>query len=365
LKILYISPGYYPRIGGVEYVVKSIAEKLARMGHEAIVLAGEPEISEPRDEDVNGVKVIRWPTWSPGEAYCIPRGRGALKSFVRDQVVDVDLIHIHSAHSVFTVCTGLTIAGTHKDARSVFTPHYHGGGHTVLRRLLWVPWRRRVLKLLKKVHVIHAVSEREKALLKLHYPEVGSKIVVIPNGVNEDVLSYRWQGQSSDYMVYAGRVERYKRLDLAVKVAKEMDLKLLVIGRGSYGDKLAKHAERMYRGSVELLDPQPREKYLGTTITSNIRSKPQQSRSLQHIHSKALARGVSVITTNIAELKIWYKQGVNTYFTYVEQETTIKYLLNNLNEVRASLCEYSHGFREAFSWDPLAEKYKDVLETIV
>ena len=44
MKILYISPGYYPRIGGVEYVVKSVAGRLVRMGHEVTVLAGELDI---------------------------------------------------------------------------------------------------------------------------------------------------------------------------------------------------------------------------------------------------------------------------------------------------------------------------------
>jgi len=29
-------------------------------------------------------------------------------------------------------------------------------------------------------------------ILASHYPEARSKIVVIPNGVDEDVLSYRW-----------------------------------------------------------------------------------------------------------------------------------------------------------------------------
>jgi len=297
LKILYISPGYYPRIGGVEYVVKSIAERLVRMGHEVTVLAGEPEISEPHDEDVNGVKVIRWPTWSPGGAYCIPRGRSALKSFVRDQVVDVDLIHIHSAHSVFTVCTGLTIAGTHKDARSVFTPHYHGGGHTVLRRLLWVPWRRWVLKLLKKVHVIHAVSEREKALLKLHYPEVGGKIVVIPNGVDEDVLSYRWQGQNSDYMVYAGRIEKYKRLELAIEVAKELNLKLLIIGKGLYREKLMRYANKVYRDGVEFLEPQPREKYLELIARARYVINPSKQEAFSIFVAEALAMGTPAVTS--------------------------------------------------------------------
>jgi glycosyltransferase involved in cell wall biosynthesis len=42
MRILLIAPSYYPHIGGVEYVVKSVAERLARAGHE--VVAGEPSI---------------------------------------------------------------------------------------------------------------------------------------------------------------------------------------------------------------------------------------------------------------------------------------------------------------------------------
>ena len=44
MKILYVSPGYHPRVGGVEYVVKSVSERLAGMGNEVAVLAGEPGI---------------------------------------------------------------------------------------------------------------------------------------------------------------------------------------------------------------------------------------------------------------------------------------------------------------------------------
>jgi glycosyltransferase involved in cell wall biosynthesis len=37
MRIAYVAPGYSPRIGGVEYVVKSVAERLAKLGHEDIV----------------------------------------------------------------------------------------------------------------------------------------------------------------------------------------------------------------------------------------------------------------------------------------------------------------------------------------
>jgi glycosyltransferase involved in cell wall biosynthesis len=35
MRILFIAPSHHPHIGGVEYVVKSVAEKLTKAGHKA------------------------------------------------------------------------------------------------------------------------------------------------------------------------------------------------------------------------------------------------------------------------------------------------------------------------------------------
>ena len=59
MKILQIATHYYPRVGGLEYVVKSVSERLVKTGHEVTVIAGEPGIEKPREEEINGVKVIR------------------------------------------------------------------------------------------------------------------------------------------------------------------------------------------------------------------------------------------------------------------------------------------------------------------
>ncbi|MFZ8824194.1 MAG: glycosyltransferase [Desulfurococcales archaeon] len=201
------------------------------MGHEITVIAGEPEIERPREEEINSVKIIRWPVWSPGEAYHYPRRRDDLRKLLREIVRDVDVVHIHSVHSIFTVFSALSIAKEARDVKIVVSPHYHGSGHTVLRSFLWIFWRNKVSKLLDKAEVIHAVSRREASMIKSHYPETSRKIIIIPNGVEEDVLRYKWSGYDSDYMMYAGRVEKYKRLDLAIKIARESGLRLMIIGK--------------------------------------------------------------------------------------------------------------------------------------
>jgi glycosyltransferase involved in cell wall biosynthesis len=131
---------------------------------------------------------------------------------------------------------------------------------------------------------------------------VKSKIVVVPNGVDEDVLSYRWQGQSNNYMVYAGRVEKYKRLELAVDVAKELNLKLMIIGRGPHREKLVRYAGKVYRGGVEFLEPQPRQKYLELLSRARYAINPSEHEAFSIFTAEALAIGTpAIISKNIAE----------------------------------------------------------------
>jgi glycosyltransferase involved in cell wall biosynthesis len=175
MRMLFIAPSYYPHIGGVEYVVKSIAERPAKAGHEVTVIAGEPETDKPREEEINNIKVIRWPTISPGDAYHFPRRRSELEKLLKELAKEVDVVHVHSVHGIFTVYAGLVIAGSSASPRIVVAPHYHGTGHTFVRRVLWTFWRWRVAELLKKASAVHAVSKREASILASHYPKLEAK----------------------------------------------------------------------------------------------------------------------------------------------------------------------------------------------
>jgi glycosyltransferase involved in cell wall biosynthesis len=297
MRIVYVAQSYYPRIGGVEYVVKSVAERMAKMGHEVTVVAGEPEAEKPREEEINGVRVIRWPTWAPSGAYHIPKKRNQLRNLLQKLLNDADAVHIHSAHAVLTVWALAAARRINPDVRIVFTPHYHGTGHSALRRLLWIPWRRYVAHAIEAADIIHAVSPREAQLFKGHYPHASGKISVIPNGVEEDVFGYKWRGAHSDYMIYAGRVEKYKRLEAAVELARKLGLRLLVVGRGPHREKLRRYARR--RGvSLELLDPQPRPDYLRLLAGARYAVNPSRQEAYSIFAAEALAMAVPTITTS-------------------------------------------------------------------
>jgi glycosyltransferase involved in cell wall biosynthesis len=48
MRLLFVAPSYYPHVGGVEYVVKSVAERLVKRGHDVTVLCGEPSVDDSR-----------------------------------------------------------------------------------------------------------------------------------------------------------------------------------------------------------------------------------------------------------------------------------------------------------------------------
>jgi len=301
MRIIHVAPRYHPHIGGVEYVVKSIAERLAKMGHTVTVIAGEPNTDKPHEEEINGVEVIRWPTWSPGDAYHIPRHRNKLEKLLTDLAKEADVMHIHSVHAILTVYSGLLIPNR-TNAKLVITPHYHGSGHTAAREIAWTIWRMYVKKLLKAADVVHTVSNRESNLIMKHYPETKNKVVTIPNGVEEDVMNYKWQGQQSNYMIYAGRIEKYKRLELALQTAEKLGTKLLIIGQGPYRKKLEKYVRNHYRDLAELLEPQPREKYLELVSKARYAINPSKHEAYSIFIAEALAIGTpAIITKEIAE----------------------------------------------------------------
>jgi len=126
--ILLVTPSYYPNIGGVEYVVKSTAERLAALGHETTVVTGDPKADKPREEEINGVHVIRWPTWAPSGAYHIPRMRSQLEKLPTDTARWADVVHAHSVYSIFATYAALALKAT---AKLVVTPYCHGTGRTV------------------------------------------------------------------------------------------------------------------------------------------------------------------------------------------------------------------------------------------
>jgi glycosyltransferase involved in cell wall biosynthesis len=148
----------------------------------------------------------------------------------------VDVVHVHSVHSILSVYSLRVVK--QMNIRVVVTPYYHGSGHTIFRRFLWLFWRRYVRGLMKNC-IVHTVSRLEARLVEKDF---SVSAVPIENGVEEWVRDLRWDPQG--YVLYSGRIERYKNVDLLARIVKMLNdvygynLELKVFGRGPYTEKL-------------------------------------------------------------------------------------------------------------------------------
>jgi glycosyltransferase involved in cell wall biosynthesis len=289
VRLLFVAPRYRPHVGGVERVVEALASRAAALGHEVVVLAGEPGVDRPREEVAGGVWVVRWPVYSPGGAYHVPRRRGDLEAWLGR--VGAEVVHIHGAHAVFTVYVGERAAGR---ARVVFSPHYHGGGHTAFRDLLWrLYWRRAVARLVEGSDVVHVVSPVEAGWVLAHFPRVAGKLAVVPNGVEGDVVSYRWRGADSGYAVYGGRLEGYKRLLEAADLVRGLGLRFVVVGEGPMKRRLAG-----LRG-VEVRPFLPRGEFLDLVAGARYAVNLSVMEAFSVFIAEALAMGVPSLVSDV------------------------------------------------------------------
>ena len=175
MRIAQVCHRYSPNVGGVERHVQEIAERLARK-HEVEVISADLVGGLPRREVIKGVKVTRFRSFSPGDAYFVaPQIRSYLKKG------GFDVVHAHNYHAFPALLAALAC----NREKLVFTPHYHGVGSTPLRNILNRPYRRLGSRIFEGADRIICVSHYERRLVARDFG-FEEKIEVIPNGINLD-----------------------------------------------------------------------------------------------------------------------------------------------------------------------------------
>jgi len=209
-------------------------------------------------------------------------------------------------------------------------------------------------------------------------------IYVIPNGVDADVFKPMDQkparkaiGLDGEYflMLLYGSLDVWIDIITILRIISKMrarfDLRLLIVGFS--------HAGHYYKALLNLIKrfdldkytyfypPQPYEKIPIFINASDAVVAPYAKILKNYVTplkiAEALACGVPVITTTIAEFKIWYKQGIYLYNNFEELEKLLLLIVKGEEEVRRALIEYSHQFRQLFDWNRLAEEYRKVIES--
>ena len=134
MNILQVVARYYPNIGGLEEHVRNISECLS-IDNLVTVATTDPKGNLPREETINRVIVKRFKSWAPYETYYFSN---QLSKYLSKQESLFDVVHAHGYHSIVPFYASQSKKLTQG---FFFTAHYHGSGHTPLRKLLHKPYR--------------------------------------------------------------------------------------------------------------------------------------------------------------------------------------------------------------------------------
>lgn len=301
MKILQVCPRYYPNFGGVEEHVRNISERLVK-NHEVTVAATDPTGKLPKEEFINAVKIVRFKSWAPSDSYYFS---GSLKKYLKETASNFDILHAHSYHA-FPALYAAEAKGCNK---LVFTPHYHGSGHTLFRSLLHGPYKLFGRKIFNKADEIVCVSKYEKSLVKTSFNVDEKKLEVIPNGVNfEEFRNLKKPIKQGKTILCICRLEKYKGVQYLIEALPKIStaMSLEIVGSGPYEENLTKLVRKIgvvdrVRFSHNLTRDELLQKYAESDVFVLLSSHEAYGLCV----AEALAAGTPCIVANSSALSEW------------------------------------------------------------
>ncbi len=244
MRILQLTPGYAPVIGGVERHVQALSERLAATGHEVTVATMQPAGQHLLDETLAGVVVRRFSAVGPGEAYRAPLG---LPGFLRGSRNQWDVVHVHNYHAALIPLAAL--AGVQP---LVVTTHLNDTPHSGAAALLHVPYTAIGRWALRKAQAVICVTEAERERVRQRLGVSLDRSIVIPNGVGKGALAARQHvGERDPYLLLSvGRLQAYKRVEDAIAIVSKLEprYRLVIVGDGPHRSHLEQRVAQLGLG---------------------------------------------------------------------------------------------------------------------
>jgi glycosyltransferase involved in cell wall biosynthesis len=301
MRLLLVTRGFPPRVGGVETLCRQLAEGFADRGADVLVVTyGGPG---GYAEEPGPFRVVRLPSrggqfeWSARIVPLLRRLRP-------------DVCHVHNLHS--SVAAAVWAA---RRRPYVLTTHYHGRGHTPAARLIHPVYRSVAARVVRSAAAVTAVSQDEARLVRAHF---GVTPEVIPNGVDpgppgagpEAARTPDADGRPPTIAVVS-RLVRYKRVHAVVHALAELPgFRLHILGDGpERADTLRLAArlgvaDRVWLTTERLPDREVRAVVRDAAVHVNLSA----AEAFSYTVLEALAVGTPVVTSGDTALAAWSRR---------------------------------------------------------
>jgi rhamnosyl/mannosyltransferase len=364
MKILQINKLYHPTIGGIETIVKIIAEELNKSEAYTVDVLACQRKGKRSEEIINKTKVYRAASW--GKLLGMPISLDFFRIFFKIRH-NYDLIIIHYPFPLAALV-------------SLFIPskklyiYYHSDIIRQRKYLLpFLPFINYSLSNAKKIIVASNNLKNHSPFLKKR----ATKCQVVPFGldINYHETDYITAQQiklqyapQTNLILAVGRLVYYKGFQYAIQAMTDIDAKLLIIGEGPQKAELDKLiAKYQLQEKVQIIPPQASLKPFFLACDIFLFPSTERSEAFGLVQLEAMAAGKAVINTQlhtgVEEVSVDGISGISVEPKNVQAlNQAIKTLIDNPDLNQTYGANARKRYEDLYTLEIFIQKIKKVLE---
>ena len=362
MRIVQVTPRYFPTVGGVEMVVQKISEMLVERGNEVVVYSVDKRSSLPSVETINGVVVKRFTALYNDPLY-LPQP----EFLVSLRKEEADIIHPHNIHTLPLLLASLCRKG---DQKLLLQPHYHRYGQSPLRHALFDLYKKSFYNIIfSQSHAILVNSNYERQIISEDFPKA-KNVLLLPEGIEvNDAKNVQHRPQEPKRILYVGVLKRYKNVHKILEgfayLAKNgvNSFRLVIVGDGPERGLLINLASEL--GISEFVDWKhglSRQELLSEYAAASVFVMLSPLESFSRVVYDALLIGVPAVVLNFGALSHLveddFAEGVNS----LAKESVADALLKAMHKTYQRISLNTNSFLD---WESYVDRLVGIYQKLL
>jgi glycosyltransferase involved in cell wall biosynthesis len=369
MRVLMVTPSFYPIQGGIETVIKNLSTRLNQRDIETDVMTFNMDkkwATNPRKEikKIDGLTVFRIPgfNWFPfRHSDRITLGVNIIPYSFKDHLKEYDIIHFHIGDFSFPV---LSKSVKHTKIAHFHCPLDYYKTHVLNRAIL-----RKISDLYIAITMSMCNDLRDLGIAQ-------NKIRCLPNAVDINLFK-PIRNKEDNLLLFVGRITRSKGLHVLLKSLSRIRTKtrLVIIGPNDwdtdYFQEIQEQIEIENRKNfhqITYLGAQNQETVAKWCQKASIFVLPSFKEAFSVSILEALACATPVVATDIPGIREAVTSGKNGFLIGMNDEIELASKLQYLLDNKALRTQYGREGREIvfqnFSWDIVTEKLCQIYKEI-
>lgn len=360
MKVLAITPTFYPNVGGIETVVKELAIHLKKFGIKTDIAHVAREHKKFVVEEYSTLKVYRVPLYGHRLVGIAP----ALFQFRSSY----DLLHIHDPQLLYiTANTRFFLNNT----PAILSTH-GGFKHTDNMFLLKKIFEKTLLKLMLSHYKMILTSSKAD---DMYFRQYSNQVELCENGIDVnkfkvvDDWSYTTPKKNTRRWIYWGRLSKNKRLDVVIDYIAELKDKGVIVDLlvcGADFDNILSDLERKVDSyglgnQIKFISYISDQDLIVELNSRGVFITASEYEGFGLTVIEAMAAGMVVIIRNIAPLNTFVEHSKSGFILNFDFGDDDEYILNNIISLDLSelqmISSNARSYANRYDWHNASQAF--------